>query len=97
MSTLELVEQLKTKEITVAGLPKEILQRCALFMKSRSYSYSYIADVLELSDKTIQRYVHEMRKQESLKLGANFQKSIAAEFLNNWKNYATKRLSKYSH
>ena len=92
MSTLELIERLKAKEITVAGLPKEILRRCALFMRSRGHSYSYIAEVMELSDKTIQRYVHEMREQESLKLGANFQKSIAAEFLNSWRAHSQRLL-----
>ena len=86
MSMPELIQSIEAKEVTAKNLPKELSQQCALFLKSRGYSNSSIANILDVNERTIIRYVKEIRKQESLKLGLDFQKNVAGEFMNNWRS-----------
>jgi hypothetical protein len=81
----ELVDKLKAKEIAVSDVPREILQKCALYMKRHGESNLSIARVLDVDPRTVSRYLKIIREQESLTLGPNFQKSIVGECVNNWR------------
>jgi len=96
MSIFELVKQLEKKMITPESLSKNVLRKCADIYKGRGYSNTQIAEILEVDEKTVQRYIKQQREENSLTIGQDFQKNIVGEIIRNWKTQY-QRLLKLSY
>lgn len=96
MSIFELVKQLEKGAVNPASLSKDALRKCADVYKARGYSNSQIAEILNVDDKTVQRYIKQQREENSLTIGDNFQKNMVGEIIRNWRNQY-QRLIKLSY
>lgn len=76
MSIFEVVKQLEKQALSPASLNKDVLRKCADVYKGRGYSNSQIAEILEVDQKTVQRYIKQQREENSLVITEGFQKKI---------------------
>jgi transposase len=83
-SISELAKQLENKTINPAGQRKGDLKKCADLFKSRGYSNTDIAEILDVDEKTVQRYIKDQREENALAISSNFQKQIIGEVVRDW-------------
>ncbi len=83
-SILELAKQLENKTINPTGQRKGDLKKCADLFKSRGYSNTDIAEILDVDEKTVQRYIKDQREENALAISSNFQKQIVGEIVRDW-------------
>lgn len=95
-SIFDLVKDLEKKAVKPSSLSREALRKCADVYKGRGYSNTQIAEILEVDEKTVQRYIKQQREENSLTIGKNFQKNIVGEIIRNWKTQY-QRLLKLSY
>ena len=84
-SIFDMAKQLESGKIEPVALTKEILVKCANIYKSRGYSNGQIAEILDVDEKTIQRYINIQREENALSLDVDFQKRMVSEVVNNWR------------
>ncbi|MGA2774970.1 MAG: helix-turn-helix domain-containing protein [Candidatus Omnitrophota bacterium] len=84
LSLAELAKQLEIKIVDPATVDKKDLMKCALFFKSRGYSSEEIADHLKVDVRTVQRYIQQMRLENSLEFGPDFQRRIVREVIDDY-------------
>jgi DNA-binding transcriptional regulator LsrR (DeoR family) len=72
-SIFELAKQLEDKSINPSDMRKGDLKKCADLFKSRGYSNTDIAEILEVDEKTVQRYIKDQREENALAISSNFQ------------------------
>lgn len=94
-SIFDFAKQLENKTTSPASLSKQILKKCAELFKSRGYSNIDIGQILEVDEKTIQRYIKDQREENALIIGANFQRQLVGEVVRTWRSqyYRLLRLS----
>jgi len=96
MSIFELVKQLEKGIVKPGSINKEILKKCADVYKGRGYSNSQIAEILEVDQKTVQRYIKQQREENNLVITEGFQKKIIGQVVKNWQTQY-QRLLKLSY
>ena len=83
-SIFGLTKQLEHRLINPASLRKEDKKKCADLFKSRGYSNIDIAEILEVDEKTVQRYIKDQREENALAITSNFQKQQIEEVIRHW-------------
>lgn len=84
LSISELAKKIESQIIDPKMLSKEVLEKCAVFYKvRRGYTNEDIAEILQVCSRTVERYIKNVRLNNSLQIGANFQDEILGEVLNN--------------
>jgi len=83
-SIFGLTKQLEHRLISPASLRKEDKKKCADLFKSRGYSNTEIAEILEVDEKTVQRYIKDQREENALAITSNFQKQQIEEVIRHW-------------
>lgn len=75
----EIANKLEVGLISPGTLDKETLAKCALFFKSRRYSEDEIACFLDVTVRTVERYIKKIKMENALRLGENFQKNLISD------------------
>jgi len=84
LSVTELAKKIENQIIDPRILSKELLEKCAVFYKARrGYSNEDIAEILQVCTRTVERYIKNVRLDNSLQIGSNFQNEVLGEVLNN--------------
>jgi len=84
LSITELAKKVENQIIDSKVLNKELLEKCAVFYKvRRGYSNEDIAEILQVCTRTVERYIRNVRLDNSLQIGSNFQNEILGEVFNN--------------
>jgi len=85
LSIPELARKMENQLLDPRTLDRRILQKCSIFFKSRGYSNEQISEILKVSIRTTERYLKNIREENSLKIGSNFQQELLGGVLNNLK------------
>lgn len=96
MSVQDIVKALEDKSISLEEVDKNILKECVVVMKNWGYRNSEIGNLLKVSDRSVQRYVSDVRESNSLATTADFQKRFMAEAISNFRTQYY-RLIRISH
>ncbi len=96
MSVQDIVKALEDKSISLQEVDKNILKECVVVMKNWGYRNSEIGNLLKVSDRSVQRYVSDVRESNSLATTADFQKHFMAEAISNFRTQYY-RLIRISH
>jgi hypothetical protein len=96
MSVQDIVKALEDKSISPEKVDKNILKQCVVVMKNWGYRNSEIGSILNVSERSIQRYVNDVRVSNSLATTIDFQKHFMAEAINNFRTQYY-RLIRISH
>jgi len=83
-SIFELAKQLENKSINPSDARKGDLKKCADLFKSRGYSNADIAEILDVDEKTVQRYIKDQREENALAISSDFQKQMVGEVVRDW-------------
>ena len=83
-SIFELAKQLENRSVVPSSLRKGDKKKCADLFKSRGYSNADIAEILDVDEKTVQRYIKDQREENALAISSNFQKQIVGEIVRDW-------------
>ena len=96
MSVQDIVKALEDKSISLQEVDKNILKECVVVMKNWGYRNSEIGSLLEISDRSVQRYVNDVRESNSLSATVDFQRQFMAEAISNFRTQYY-RLIRMSH
>ena len=83
MSVQDVVKALEDKSISLAEVDKNILKECVVVMKSWGYRNAEISSLLKISDRSVQRYISDIRESNSLTASSDFQAQFMAEAISN--------------
>jgi predicted transcriptional regulator len=84
LSISELAKRIESQIIDSKMLSKEVLEKCAVFYKARrGYTNEDIAEILQVCSRTVERYIRNVRLDNSLQIKTDFQNEILGEVLNN--------------
>ncbi len=84
LSIPELARLIENQTVNSKMLDKTVLEKLAVHYKSRrGYKKEDIAEILQVCSRTVERYIANVRVENSLKIGANFQNELLGEMLSN--------------
>jgi transposase len=81
------IQRIKDGTINPKALTKEIRQQCIEILITQGYTQAQMAQIMDCSDKTIQRDINEIRKRNSLTPHVDLAKEIVGEMLSKARNY----------
>lgn len=84
LSIPEVAQQIENRKIDPKMLDKAVLEKLAVYYKSRrGYKKEDIAEILQVCIRTVERYIANVRSENSLEIGVNFQDELLGEILSN--------------
>jgi len=81
LSTPEFARQVEEGIISPATLSQKDHRRLALYYQSVGYENDYIAVILKVTIRTVQRKLKKIKDDNSLMLGSNFQKNLIVKVM----------------
>jgi DNA-binding CsgD family transcriptional regulator len=81
------IQRIKDGSINPKALTKDIRQQCLEVLITQGYTQAQMAQILDCSDKTVQRDINEIRKRNRLTPHVELAKEIVGEMLAKARNY----------
>lgn len=85
--TLTTIQHIKDGTINPKALDKDARQQCIEVLLTQGYTHAQLAQIMNCSDKTIQRDMCEIRRRNSLTPHPELAKEIVGEMLQKVRNY----------
>jgi predicted transcriptional regulator len=96
LTVADAVRELENGTLSPKQFKKSVLGEYAIFMKSRGYTNLEIGEILQITSRTVQRYVQKIRENNQAICSSVFQKQFLNEVVGNfWAQYY--RLVKLSY
>lgn len=87
---INLIQQLKDKTCDPSTIPKDQRQEIVRVLRLEGYSISHIAQILDVSEKTVQRDIIEIRAKNTQSPSIEFVKQYIGDLLISAETYETK-------
>jgi len=84
LSIAEIAIRIENSSLDPTLIDREILQQCGVFYRSRGYTNDDIAELFKVCKRTIERYFADVRLQNSINIGPNYQQELLGEVLSNY-------------
>jgi coproporphyrinogen III oxidase-like Fe-S oxidoreductase len=85
--TLVTIQRIKDGSVNPKSLTKEMRQQCIEVLMAQGYTQAQMAQIMDCSDKTVQRDFNEIRKRNSLTPHPELAKEIVGEMLVKVRSY----------
>jgi len=84
LSIPELARRLEAGIINPATRSKRELRGCALYFKSLKYENDEIAVILNITIRSVERYIKKIKDENASLLGLSFQKKLMTDIMKGW-------------